>query len=176
MKQLEDKLHKYLVKEAPAQIPEGGRKFIVQWAPWISLVIGVLSLLSALSLWHYANRANEILDYANEFGRAYGIQTVSESISVFVYVSILFIVLQGVLLVVAFKGLIDRSKKRGWNLLLYSTLASLAYTVFSLFVEDYRGFGSFLFGIIGIIVSLYILAQISGHYKDPKTPKPIKKQ
>lgn len=176
MKSLEDKMQRYLLNDAPVQIPEGGKKVIVQWAPWISLVIGVLSLLSALSLWKFANDANEILDYANEFGRAYGIQTSEVNISMFVYISILFIVAQGLLMVLAFRGLRERSKERGWNYLLYSVLASLAYTVFSLFIEDYRGFGSFLFGIIGIVISLYILAQIKSHYKSVKTPTPVKKK
>ena len=50
-KQLEDKMEEYLVKKAPIQIPENGKKALVQWMPWIALVFGVLSLLSALGLW-----------------------------------------------------------------------------------------------------------------------------
>lgn len=172
MKQIEDMMQKYLVKDAPVQIPTGGRKLIAQWAPWISLVVGLLSLLSALSLWHFANRANEIIGYANEFGRAYGVQTQVESISFFVYVSIIFIVIQGVLMVVAFKGLLDKNKSKGWNLLLYSMFASIAYTFFSLFVDHYRSVGSSLFGIIGIVIGLYILAQIRDQYKDSSSPSP----
>lgn len=169
-------MQQYLVKDAPVQIPENGRKAIVQWAPWISLVIGVLSLMGALSLWKFANDANEILDYANDLGRAYGVQTQEVNVGIFVYISIAFILVQAVLMIAAFKGLQDRKKARGWDFLLYGTLASLAYTVTSLFINDYRGFGGFIFGLLGIVISLYILAQIKGYYKGVKTPTPVKKK
>lgn len=176
MKPLEEKMQKYLVKEAPFQIPENGKKAIAKWAPWISLVIGILSLLSALSLWNLAHRADRLLDYANDFSRAYGLDAPNKDISVFVYIAIIFILAQGILLIVAFKGLQDRKKSTGWDLLLYSTIASFLYSIVSLFLDEYRGFGSFLFGLLGTLIGLYILAQISNQYKSTKAPVAAKKK
>ncbi len=176
LKPLEEKMQKYLVKDAPFQIPENGKKAIAQWAPWISLIIGVLSLLSAYSLWNLAHRADRLIDYANEFSRAYGLDAPSKDISVFVYVAIIFIIAQGILLIAAFKGLQDRKKSNGWNFLLYSAIASFVYSIISLFLDDYRGFGSFVFGLLGTLVGLYILAQISNQYIDSKTPQATKKK
>ncbi len=71
-KKIEDTMDEYLVKKAPFQIPKNGQKAIVEWLPWISLVIGIFSLLAALSLWRSAHRVNEYINATNDFLRAYG--------------------------------------------------------------------------------------------------------
>lgn len=105
-KKLEDTMDEYLVKKAPFQIPKNGQKAIVEWLPWISLVIGILSLLAALSLWRSAHHVNELINTTNDFLRAYGGDTVATApkLGVFFYVALGVIVVQGALALYAFLG------------------------------------------------------------------------
>ena len=54
---LEVKLNNTFGKKAPA-MPKSIQLFLVDWAHIISLVVGVLGLLSALSLWRWAHASN----------------------------------------------------------------------------------------------------------------------
>lgn len=161
-------MDQYLVKKAPFQIPANAKNAITSWAPWIALVIGILSILSALSLWSLAREADKYINISYEIGRTYGIETTARDVSTMVYVSILVLVLQGVILVAAFKGLQAKSKSRGWDLLLLSTLLGFAYSFSTLFITDLRSGGDFTFSLLGALIGLYILAQIKDKYKNGK--------
>ena len=50
---LETKMSEVFVDKAP-KLPAGGKKFIVEVAPWLTLIGGILSLLAGLSLWNWA--------------------------------------------------------------------------------------------------------------------------
>jgi len=171
-KKVEDKMDEYLVKKAPFQIPEGGRKAIVEWLPWISLIIGVLSLLAALSLWRSAHRVNELISTTNDFLRAYGGESVATApeLGVFFYVALAVIVVQGALALYAFPGLKARNKATGWSILLLSSVLNFFYGVFVAFT-DYGSFGDLFGALLGTLIGLYILAQIRSHYGAKKSKK-----
>src|SRR5437879_3507980 len=67
---LESNLADLFVKKAP-KMPDGGKKFFVDIAPWGALIGGVLTLVSALSLWHWAHLANSAVNYARDLCNAY---------------------------------------------------------------------------------------------------------
>jgi uncharacterized membrane protein YhaH (DUF805 family) len=167
-KQLEKIMDEYLVKKAPFQIPLNAKKAITSWAPWIALVIGLLSLLSALSLWSLAREADKYIDISYEIGRTYGIESTARDVSTMVYVSIVVLAIQGIILAVAFKGLQEKSKSRGWDLLLLSTLLGFAYSFSTLFISNLRTGTDFIFSLLGALIGLYILAQIKDRYKNDK--------
>ena len=155
-------MEKYLVKKAPFQIPEDGKKAIVNWAPWIALVFGVLSIISALSLWGLARQADE---YTNEISRLYGVDPAAREVGFMVYLTILVVAVQGTILLLAFSGLQDRRKSKGWNLLLLGVLLGFAYSLSTLFIDSYyRGSANIIFSFLGVIVGLYVLAQIRSYY------------
>ena len=161
---LEKTMDDYFVKKAPFQIPAGGKKFLVDWAPVLAIIGGVLSLIGAWGLWQ-ASRVldNDIIQLANDYARSIGAETIRET-DVFYYGAIVFLVAQALLLFAAYKGLKARTKNNGWSLLLLSTLLSFGYGIF-VFVSDYGSFGNLLSSVIGIVISLYILAQIRSSYK-----------
>lgn len=156
------------------KIPENGRKLIVEWAPWISLIIGGFGLLSALWLWQWANEADKYVDLANQLSRAYNVNAPTvERLGPALWLALAVLVVQSVLQLAAFPGLKARSKKRGWNLLFYSALLSVAYGVVSAFT-NYGG-ASLIGTLLGAAIGFYILFQIRGHYSEERVNAPTHK-
>jgi hypothetical protein len=130
----------YLVQKAPFQIPDGGREWIVKYGPWIAVVLLILTLpplLFALGI------GAVVMPFAG-VGYAAG----------FTYLTILVLVNVG-LMVMALPGLFGR-KIAGWNLLFYAQLVGFLTSLLS---------GSVLGGLIGLLISLYILFQVRGLYR-----------
>ncbi len=167
---LEKSLNEIFGEQAP-KLPEGGKKFLVQYAPYLVLIGGILSLFGAWGLWNAARTVNKIADWANELSQAYGGTTVSTSrLTVWVWLGIAFMVLNAVLYLMAYKPLKAR-EKRGWDLVFYVTLLSVAYSVVSIFING-QGFGSFVMGMIGVVIGLWLLFQIRPAYLGKKAAEP----
>lgn len=173
---LETKLSEIFEKKAP-QIPAGGKKVIVQWAPWVSLVVGIFTLLAAWSLWHWAHVANTALDYVNNLCNAYGSYAGSSCnsvadhrLSLWVWLALIVLLVEGVLYVMAFPGLRDR-KRQGWKYLYYGALVNVAYAVVSLFTS-YNAVGNFIGALIGSAIGFWILFQIRSSYSVKGAAKP----
>lgn len=171
-KQVESWMDEYLVKKAPFQIPNNGRKTIAEWMPWISLVVGILSLLAAWSLWQSGHRVNELVSYTNDFIRAYGGEgaTTVQELGVLFYVALAALVAQGALMLYAYPGLKAKKLSTGWSVLLLSSLINLVYGVFVAFT-NYGSFSNLFFSAIGTLIGLYILAQIRSQYSGGKAAK-----
>lgn len=166
-KDLESAMDKYLVKDAPFQIPDSGRKAIADIAPILAIIGAVLSLIAAYSLWHTAHAVNELADIANSYARAFGVEDRVNHLGVTYYASLVAIVLQGLLLAYAYPGLKAKSKSRGWDILLLGVVVSLVYDVLVAFT-NYGGVTNVIGGLIGTVISLYILAQIKDQYSGKK--------
>ena len=169
---LEKYLNDTFAKNAPA-LPANTKQFIVKYAPWLSLAIGVLSILSALSLWHWANAANKIVDYANSMNAMYGSSAaIVDRLTPAVWIGLIVLLVEGALYLAAFTGLRDR-KKSGWNLLLYALLVNVIYGVAIMFTS-YGSIGSFVLSLIGTAAGLYFLFQIRSFYDVTATAQPRK--
>lgn len=161
-KSLEKNLSDIFVDKAPA-LPENGKKFIVEWLPWISLILGLLSLYTAYVLWNWAHVANNLAEYANNLNQLYGNPAVSvERMSAVLWLSLAVLVVTAVIYVLAFPALKAR-KKKGWDWLFYALLLNVVYGVVVLF-SDYGGVSNLLGTLIGSAIGLYFLFQIRGHY------------
>lgn len=128
----------YLVKKAPFQIPEGGREWIVKYGPWITIVLLVLMLpplLLALGL------GALILPFAAAAAPGIGI-------------SLIGVIVEIGLTIAALPGLFAR-KMSGWNMLFYAQIVGLVVSLLSL---------SIVSGLIGALISLYILFQVRTKY------------
>ena len=125
-KDLEGFLDFYLVKKAPFQIPDSGREMIVQFGPWITLVLLILTLPLLL----FALGIGAILIPFGGIGYATGFGVLT-----------IFVIAEVGLLIAALPGLFDR-KMAGWRLLFYSQLVSVVYNVLSGNI-----IGGLLFGI-----------------------------
>lgn len=72
LKGLETKLNEVFVKNAPFQLPAAAKKWIAEYLPYINLVLGVISLWAAWSLYQWTTVTNGFVEYANELNRAFG--------------------------------------------------------------------------------------------------------
>jgi hypothetical protein len=138
---LETWLNVYLGQKAP-QIPAGGREFIVKAAPWIILVILLISLPAILVIFGIGTVLAPV-------GFVGGFQ-MGVSHLLFWALSLISFVLE----VIALPGLFRRSR-RGWQLLYYSSLVGGVGAILSINI----------FGVITTIIGLYILFQIRSYYK-----------
>jgi hypothetical protein len=131
----------YLVKKAPFQLPDGAKEWIVQFGPWITVVLLILTLpllLVALGLGTLLMPFGGV-GYASGFG-----------------ILTLFVVVEIGLMIAALPGLFNR-KLGGWRLLFYSQLVSLVYSLLS---------GNIISGLIVGLISLYILFQVRPLYHE----------
>lgn len=164
---LEKKLDEVFRTKAPWQLPEGAKKWLVKWLPIINLVLGVLTLWAALGLWRWAHQAETLVNWANELARTYGGTEVSASrLTVWLWISLIFMIIQGALYVAAYPGT-KAKKKSGWNLLFYAALLNLLSGVVVLFT-NYGGVSSFVGTLIGTAIGLYFLFQIRPYYLGKK--------
>jgi hypothetical protein len=129
----------YLVKQAPFQIPDGGREWIVKFGPWITVVLLILTLpilLFALGL------GVILIPFGGVgYGSGFGVLT-------------LFVIVELGLMIAALPGLFAR-KMAGWQLLFYSQLVSIAYNILS---------GHVVSGLLFGLIALYILFQVRPLY------------
>jgi hypothetical protein len=152
-----------LFKDLPA-LPKNAKKTIVEYWPYVVLVIGILQLAAAWSLWRFFDRANELVTGVNSFISAYtntvvGFTAFDKAV---IYLGIAILVVQAVLLIMAFSPLKARLRK-GWDLLFLVALSQVVYAVVSAFIDG-RGFGSLVFGLIGAAIGFYFLFQIREFY------------
>ncbi len=171
--QLEDSLNDVFVKKAPV-LPEGGKKFIVDIAPWLALVGGVLTLWAGLNLWHWAHTVNPLIDYANSLSAAYGgTKVAANNLSFGIWLGIAVLILEGILYLLAFPGLRAR-KKSGWNLVFYVSLINIVYG-FILMFTAYGSVFSFIGSLIGSAIGMYLLFQVRSRYVAVAPTKPVRK-
>ncbi len=133
-------LNFYLVTKAPIQIPDAGREAIVRYGPWFLAVVLVLTLPAALFVLGLGALISPFagINYATGFG-----------------IATIGLLATFALEIAALPGLFAR-KMSGWTLLFYGRLVSL---VFSLLM------GSLVAGIVGGLISMYLLFQVRGLYK-----------
>lgn len=179
--QLETKLNEIFVKNAPA-LPKGGKDFLVQYIPYLSLLGGIFSLWSAWGIWHWAHQANKYVDVVNQWGAAFGVDPVETSRwSLMLWASLAILVVLGILYVLAYKPLKDR-KKAGWNLLFYALIIGVVHGIVGIFIDNYGGgFGGFIGSLVGFAIGGYLLFQIRDAYLGKKiaaktAEKPVAKK
>jgi hypothetical protein len=142
----------------------------------LALIAGVLSLLAVLNLWHWSHYTNAAVDYVNSFCDAYAVNagacadTSVNRLNTWIWLAMLVMLVQGVLYLLAFPGLRDRTKQ-GWNYVFYASLVSLGYAVVSLFT-GYNAVSGFVFGLVFAVIGFWLLFQVRGAYGVAKvTPK-----
>lgn len=176
LQSLESSLDELFVKKGPA-LPAGGKKAIVKYLPWVSLIIGILTLLSAFWLWQWAHTANDLINAVNSYNaylQASGVPTGSTShLTLNIWLGLIVLTIEGLLYFSAYFGTRDR-KKSGWNLLFYGLLLNLVYGVIMAFSSYNGGFSNLLGALIGFAIGGWLLFQIRASYlgKAPADSKP----
>lgn len=142
----------YFVNKAPFQIPQAGREWLVQFGPWIVIVLLVLSLPAVLlllgigSTWPPFGVSGYRWGYAQPYGWSY---TNAH------WLWLIGLVVPFALLALALPGLFAR-KMSGWRLAFYAEVISLIAGVAMLDVVS---------ALIGALVWFYVLFQIRPLYK-----------
>ncbi len=128
-------------------LPKGATDFIVNIAPWLSLIFGVLSILVGVSAFGFLAVLSPFAAVAG--AGAYAITGLLSS---------LVLLVEGVIMIVAFPSLKKRGQ-RGWNLLFWSLILSVVSSVLSLNV-----FGV-VQSVVGALIGYYFLYQMKSYYK-----------
>lgn len=142
MSSLEETLEVYLVDKAP-KLPENIKEIIVKFAPWISLIVLVVTLPAILLAFGLGAL---VAPFAFLGGLHAGV-----SFGVGMLFGAVILVLEAL----AIPGLFGR-KRSAWNLLFY---ASILGAVQNLISFNLGGL------IIGTLVSFYFLFQVNSYYK-----------
>lgn len=141
MGQLEAFFEEYLVKKAPFQIPERGKEFFIKVAPWITLIFMIIAvplILAALGL---------------TLGLLPFMLAAAHGLGFWYWLGWIFILASFILEALALPGLFKR-KLVGWRFVYWGILLSVIYNIL----------GGSISGIIGNIISLYILFQVRVKY------------
>lgn len=140
--QLDKNLDLYLVKKAPA-LPKSAKDAIVQFGPWVVLILFILSLPLILALFGLSALLSP---FAMVGGVSHGM---------FYVVSMVILALSLVFEAMAIPGLFKR-QRRAWDLMFYSVLLSALSNLLNFNIVGL---------IIGTLISLYILYQVKEYYK-----------
>jgi len=172
LQKAEESLDK-LFKSAP-DISDGAKETVAKVLPVLAIIGGLFQL--AASYWVF--KLAQVAEQVDSFVRSYSVLTggvygLSSTDKFLIYVGAAVLLVEAVILLMAYSGLKDR-KKRGWDLLFLSALINVAYSVISLFITG-RGFGSFLFGLIGSAIGFWLLFQVKSKYGSSVKAKPAKK-
>jgi hypothetical protein len=162
---LESTLNQYLGKDAPLKLPENIIKLIVQYMPWISVIIGALYLFSAWGVWSIIRLTDGVANFTNALNQVYG-TTVYQPNYTMIYVSALLFLGLATVHFLAYKPL-TQMKKEGWNYLFYAGLASIVVQVVSTFAYRYDGSNvitGLISGVISALIQFFFLFQIRSHY------------
>lgn len=141
--QLEETLEVYLVDKAPFQLPENIKELIVKFAPWISLILLVVTLPAILL-------AFGLGALVAPFAFLGGVQA-----GVSFGFGMIFGAVVLVLEALAIPGLFKR-KRSAWNLMFYAFLLGAVQNVLSFNLGGL---------VIGTLISLYFLFQVKDYYK-----------
>ncbi len=167
LKPIEDKLV-VAFKDVPP-LPKSTKKMFSDLLPWIALIFGVLQLLAAWGLYNWGRDINKLADAFNGYTSAFGVAAGVEKLSIFYWVSLVILIVDAVIMLMAYPGLKAKTKD-GWNLIFLAVLVNVVYGVFSAF-NSRGGAGSLVFSLIGSALGLYLLFQIRDHYAHKATAK-----
>ena len=129
----------YLVRKAPFQLPDNVKEWIVQWAPWITVALLILSLPGLLLV---LGLGAAFLPFGGAYASGLGLAWI-------------FLVVELGLEVAALPGLFAR-KLNGWNLAFYARLVGIVYSLLAFSVAGV---------LIGGLIGLYVLFQVRPLYK-----------
>ena len=160
-----DKKIEGVFKDLPA-LPNSSRESLANIWPWVALVFGIIQLFAAWSLWRLMSVADDVSLRYGSFYVNYP-DTISGSARFMAYLGIAVLLIDAVILLLAYTPLKKR-ERRGWDLLLLGALLNIGYSVVSLFIHN-RGLGSFIFSLLGSAVGLYLLYQVKGKYGSVKS-------
>jgi MFS family permease len=146
--QLESLLDEYMVKKAPFALPIGLKEFIVKVSPYLVIIFAILTLpiiFAAIGLSAFLAPFAMMGAAWGGYGWGFGLGAI---------ISLVAAVITLIVEAMAVPGLFKRTRG-GWRLVFYATIISLIGSILSFNIVG---------GIIGAIISWYILFQVKDMY------------
>lgn len=173
-----DKLHQFeqtaagWYKDVP-HLPVNVRKWIAENIWWIVLVVVIISIFGALSLFSLLTGVSMMTAGYGMYGYGYNHAATGMALGA-AWIGLAALVLQVVIQAMAIAPLKD-GRKKGWDLLFLSDLVYFAFAVVGS-VISFQFFG-IVGPFIGTAIGLYFLFEIRSHFLQSKTAKvaPVKK-
>jgi len=104
LEKLEAKLDELLDKKAPFKLPEDSRKSLAGAMWWLAGLAGVLQAYVAWRTWDKWQEVNEFVEAANNFARAFGVDTGASELGFSFYLSLAVLGVSAALLLLAVPG------------------------------------------------------------------------
>jgi len=150
-------------------LPKNVKDWFVKAWPILALIFGVLQLLAAWGLWNVGHLANNLINYANQLSNLSGTGVVVNNLGFFYWVSLIVLVVDAVILLLAYPGLKARSL-RGWNMLFLGAVVNVVYGIFTTFGSGYGNVGNLILALIGSAIGFYFLFQVRSYYTRDTKP------
>ena len=154
MEQIEKFFESLFLKTIPWQLPAKAKEVIVKIAPWLTLIILILSLPAVLAVFGLGAFFGGMMTY---YGAHLGFRF---------YLGWIVLVVQFILMAMAISGLKNRTLK-GWQFVYYASLVSAVYGIISAY-----SFGGMIWSLLGTAIGLYILFQVKSYYGKTTPPPP----
>lgn len=145
-------LYDMLYTKVPFKLPKSVQDVLVQFGPWITLIVAVVSLPAIFAIFG----VSAVVSY---YGVLAGVTYTPMH-----YIAVVVLAVQIVLMFVAISPLLKRQRK-GWQLLFYASTISVAYSLFDSLGSGYFAVFGLIWGLIGAAISYYVIFQIRAHYK-----------
>lgn len=145
-------LEPYFTKQAPFQLPQTARNLIVQWMPWVNIVIGILLLPAVLVIIGLGS-------FVGTFAAAAG-----EVVGLTYWLSMIVLIATIAMLFITFPGLQAR-KLSAWKLVFWADILYFVYSVVSGLGNPVTLVGNLIGGALSLVIGLYVLFQIKSSYK-----------
>ena len=145
-------LEPYFTKQAPFQLPVTFRKAIVQWMPWVNVVIGLLLLPLVLAVLGLGSLAAGLAT------------SVGETVGPMYWISMLVLIASIALLFITFPGLQAR-KLSAWKLVFWADILYFVYNVVGGLGNPLTLINNLIGGVVSLLIGLYVLYQIKSYYK-----------
>ena len=151
-------------------LPKGAKDWFAKAWPILVIIAAVLQLLAAWSLWHVGHLVNSLVTYTNALSRIYGTGVTVNNLGFFYWVSLIFLVVDAIILFMAYPGLKAR-RLAGWNMLFLGAVVNVLYGVLTAFDSNYGGVGQLILTLIASAVGFYLLFQVRSYYVAEPTSK-----
>ena len=156
------------VNKSLPSLPKEAKDWLAKYWPFFALVGGALEVIAAIFLYRVLNVVHsDFYNLVRDTAKAYGTDVGYSSFDKFmVYFGVTFLLVNGVLLVLAYTKL-AKKQAQGWNLMFLASLVSIVYSVLNLGIPE-RGFGGFIGSLVGTAIGIYLLFQMRDVYKTDK--------
>lgn len=146
----------------PSLPKESKRGLAMVW-PWLALAAGAMQLITAMWLYQWASVVNNYLDWATSASQLDDVSFVTTKFSLWAWLAIAVLIVDAIILLIAFPKL-QKKQKTGWDLLLLAGLINLLYGFVSVLIDGRGVFSGLLGAVVGSVIGLYLLYQVREFY------------